>query len=456
MQCARPRRNQTMKPDPGPPSRSIIGALVAWGNRVRYVALSGLLHMIILVVMSGTVLYRHYADPPDFTAGREGLITDDVPIPVPEQEAMQVQNPDLSRTAATATAAASSANTAASASAQTAAITTASATPNNFSMASIATPEIAINIKPVMPGVLPGSMDVSMGLSKGQATRIAAFTGGWARGGRSGMGQPLKSRAFDFTAYLAKYAGGDWDSTVWLDGDSVRGGSLHNLLYIISRMSHKKIRANPQPVPLDLSSDEIFQKKPPFIWFTGHRDFVLTDIEVLNLGEYLRSGGCIWGDSSLPGQRSRFDIAFRREMLRLLPEIKNQNWEPLPPNHPIYSNTYYSEIKGVVPGINFYDEPIYGLKGFAGELAVIYTANDYGDMWQFGIDEKGEFDLSRDEKRRFVAINEPMWHRRNLYFRNVEPKPLMDTYKFGTNIIIHLITRWESHLRFTPTVTSNP
>ena len=57
-------------------------------------------------------------------------------------------------------------------------------------------------------------------------------------------------------------------------------------------------------------------------------DFKLTDQEVKNLGEYLRSGGCIWGDSSLPGQRSRFDIAFRREMLRLMPEL-NQKWHEI-------------------------------------------------------------------------------------------------------------------------------
>jgi len=75
---------------------------------------------------------------------------------------------------------------------------------------------------------------------------------------------------------------------------------------------------------------------------------------------------------------------------------------------------------------------------------------------QFGLDENGEFDMSRDAKRRFVAINEPMFARRNVYFRNIETKALMDTYKFGTNIVIHLLTRWESHTRFAPTMTSNP
>jgi len=441
--------------DPPKPHRSFITAvLLTWWDRVRYVAISGVLHTLLVILLGGTVLYRSYVEPPDFTSAEGGLIsTEDLPPPE-TPETLQLQNPDLSQTAAGSVAAAATA-TATTAATQMSAITTTGPSTSNFSMASSTTPNISLNPSQFAPAAGPTSVAVGMKLSTGQASRIAAFTGGWARGGRTAMGQPLKSRAFDFTAYLAKYAGGDWDSTVWLDADSVRGGSLHNLLYIISRMSRNKINANPQPVPLDLSSDEIFQKKPPFIWFTGHRDFVLTDVEVLNLGEYLRSGGCIWGDSSLPGQRSRFDIAFRREMLRLLPEV-NAKWEPLPPNHPIFSNTYYQEIKGVVPGMNFYDEPIYGLKGFANELAVIYTANDYGDMWQFGIDENGEFDLSRDEKRRFVAINEPMWHHRNIYFRNIEPKALMDTYKFGTNIIIHLLTRWEAHVRFAPIATSKP
>ena len=88
--------------------------------------------------------------------------------------------------------------------------------------------------------------------------------------------------------------------------------------------------------------------------------------------------------------------------------------------------------------------------GYGGEIAVIYTANDYGDMWQFGIDEKGAFDLSVDEKRRYIAINRGMWDMRNIYFRNIEPKPLFDTYKFGTNVIIHLVTRWEDKIRNVP------
>ncbi len=420
---------------------------------LRYIAFSGLLHLVLIIVLGGTVLYKHYVDAPDFEDGGYGMLANEVPVPEISDQ-MQIQSPNASASAAPAAAVAPS-GPALSESAVSAVVTTTSASPSNFNMSAVGTPQLSIEINPGGPSPTPAAPVVGTGLSKGQATRIANFTSGWSRGGRSMMGQPIKSRVFDFTAYLAKYAGGDWNSTVWLDGDTVWGGSLHNLLYIISRMSHKKIHAHPQPIPLDLASDEIFEKRPPFIWFTGHRDFVLTDKEVVNLGEYLRSGGCIWGDSSLPGQRSRFDIAFRREMLRLLPELK-QKWEVLPADHSIYKDAYYPEIRGVAPGMNFYKEPIYGLKGFAGELAVIYTANDYGDMWQFGIDEDGDFDLSRDEKRRFVAINEPMWHRRGLYFRNVEPKALMDTYKFGTNVIVHLLTRWERHIRTVTVINTKP
>ncbi len=447
-----------MTADPDPPEterRSFAQLILAWAHGARYMALSGVMHLILVLALGGTVLYQRYSDPPDFMASEGGMITDDIALPVPELS-MELQNPDLSQTATSSSStAAASATVASTNAAQMATITTSAPSTNSFTMASIAAPNISLKTTQTTPATAPAGAPIGSGLSKAQASRIAAFSGRWSKGGSAMMGQPLKSRAFEFTAYLAKYAGGDWDSTVWLDGETVRGGSLHNLLYIISRLSHKKIHADPQPIPLDLASNEIFEKKPPFIWFTGHRDFVLTDQEVVNLGEYLRSGGCIWGDSSLPGNRSRFDIAFRREMLRILPEL-NHKWEPLPANHPIYTNTYYTDIKGVVPGMNFYKEPIYGLKGFANEIAIIYTANDYGDMWQFGLDENGDFDMSRDDKRRFVAINEAMWHRRNIYFRNVEPKALMDTYKFGTNIIIHLLTRWEAHTRFVQTSMRNP
>ncbi|MDR3405565.1 MAG: DUF4159 domain-containing protein [Chthoniobacter sp.] len=418
-------------------------ALIEYFSKAQFFTLSALLHAALILLLGGTVLVKHIVETPDFTSEPGTLVNNEQLVKPPPEQTPQLQNPDASL----ATPEISNVPMAPSA---IASITTTNLTTSSFNMSSQASTMPAMKSDMLKAPMAPKVPTTGTGLSKDIAKRIANFTSGWSKGGTAAMSKPLKSREFVFTAYLAKYQGGDWDSTVRLEPDGrIWAGSLPNLLYIITKLSKKKITAEPQVEPLDLSSDEIFVKKPPFIWFTGHRDFKLTDKEVENLGEYLRRGGCIWGDSSLPGQRSRFDIAFRREMLRLVPD-PNQPWKELPASHPIFTHAWYSEVKAVAPGVNFYDEPIYALMGYGGEIAVLYTANDYGDMWQFGIDEKGDIDLSRDEKKRMVAVNEEMWYRRNLYYRNIEPKALFDTYKFGTNIIIHLLTRWEEKLRNVP------
>ncbi len=415
-------------------------SLFLWLGRARYFTISAFVHCILLVILGGTVLIKSYEEPPDFEADPGGLFTPDTSVAPPKQDQPTMQQQTQFSAAASATVSASSLPS-------LTAIATNVPTQSTFNVAPVAPPNL--EIKTDSQSLKAPAPTASAGLSKEIASKIANFTGAWAKGGRSSMGMPLKSREFEFTAYLAKYGGGDWDSTVRLEGDQIAGGSLPNLLFVIGKLSRDKIRARPQAEPLVLSNEEIFTKRPPFIWFTGHRDFQLTNDELVNLAEYLRSGGCIWGDSSLPGERSRFDIAFRREMLRVLQEL-NPRWQKLPPNHAIFTKAYYPEIRAVPPGINFYDEPVYALMGYGGEIAVLYTANDYGDMWQFGIDQKGNIDLSRDEKHRMVAVNEAMWWRRNLYFRNIEPKALFDTYKFGTNIIVHLLTRWEEKVRNVP------
>jgi hypothetical protein len=432
---ATPRLMQATRP-------SFASSVIEYFSRAQSLTVSALLHAILILILGGTVLVQHVVETPDFAADPGGLVSNDPVVEKPPEDKPQLQPTDFSMAKAELS------NVVAAPSAIAAVTTNNVATPT-FNMASVATTMPAMKSDVLKTTSVPKVPTNGTGLSRDIAARIANFTAGWAKGGTASMSKPLRSREFIFTAYLAKYKGGDWDSTVRMEQGKIWAGSLPNLLYVIGKLSKKKINAEPQAEPLDLASDEIFVKKPPFIWFTGPRDFKLTDKEVENLGEYLRRGGCIWGDSSLPGQRSRFDIAFRREMLRLVPD-PNQPWKPLPPSHPIFTHSWYPEIKAVAPGINYYDEPIYSLQGYGGEIAVLYTANDYGDMWQFGLDEKGEFDMSRDEKRRLIAINEEMWWRRNLYYRNIDQKAVFDTYKFGTNIIIHLLTRWEEKLRTVP------
>lgn len=410
----------------------------------RFFIVSLFLHLLLVITVGGTVLFQRYVEPPDFSASAgEGFVTPTDAPQAPQQQQPLQQQPTFTPTVPTASAP------------SMAAITTTAPSQTSFSLPTIVTPTAGPNLAALsQPTNLPAAPTVSGNMSMDAAKGIANFSSGWAKGGTGGgSGSNMKSREFQFTAYLAKYSGGDWDATVRLSKDrKIEAGSLPNLLFLMNKLSRDKIAAQPQAVPLDLSSDEIFAKKPPFIFFCGHRDFTLTETEVQNLRKYIQLGGCIWGDSSLPGQRSRFDIAFRREMRRVVPDV-DKNFEPLPMTHEIFSRNpakvYFTDIAGIPPGMNFYQEPVYALKIYD-EVAVIYTANDYGDMWQFGLNEKGEIDTRRDENSHYVALDPRMYDQRDIYYRNITAPALFNTYKFGTNLIVHLLTRWEDKTRNVP------
>ncbi len=407
----------------------------------RFLTLSALLHLIFILAFGGTVLFTQQADPPDFSVpGQEGgLVADHETIERPA-DAMPIEQPavfDIQPATLQSTPTIEI-------------ITTPLPSERGFSMPQPPGPAAADLAQIAPPPAAPPSFS---GLSPEQARAIASFTGGWTR---KQHGSNPRDMDFEFTAYLAKYGdprdrtrGGDWASTNRIKDGQIVTGSLPNLLYFMNKKSRSRIKAHPNAIPLDLSSDEIFSKNPPFIFFTGHRDFVLSDREVENLRKYILLGGAIWGDSSLPGRRSRFDIAFRREMRRIIPDA-DKTWQALPPNHPLYTRApYFEHVRSTPSGVNFYQEPAYALT-YAGEIAILYTANDYGDMWQFGLNEKDEFEVGRDEKGQFVATNPLLWEWRNTYIRNITPASVLASYQFGTNVVVHLLTRWQDKVRSAP------
>lgn len=420
-------------------SSSRINDFVARLRKSRFFTVSALLHLIFILLFGGTILFKAALKQSDFDSdpGGAGLVQQNAPQTPPDQP-QQVQPQQQYQVATPSTPTQS-----------LTAITTTSTLSNAFELPAAA-PELPQSMARTIDPAATAAPQTTItgGMTLAQAKAMKAFTGGWGGGtGGSGVG---KDRVFKFTAYLAKYAGGDWNSTVRLrDGKTIDFGSLPNLLYIMNKWSRDRIQAKADAVPLDLSSDEIFAVKPPFIFFTGRRDFVLTEKEVENLRKYIQLGGAIWGDSTLAGRRSRFDIAFRREMKRVVPDV-NKEFEALPPDHPIYTRTYFNEVRSVPPGVNFYAEPVYALKIY-GEIAILYTANNYGDMWQIGLNERGEVDFRKDERDVPVAVNMELWGRRTNYVRNLEPKAIEQTYKFGINIVVHLLTRWEDKLRTVPT-----
>ena len=432
-----------------PEKNSLLDRLIDKFNNSRFFTISFVLHVLLIVIFGGTVLFEAMQEPPDFEGGEGGFLAGGEETAAPPSAA-QVQPQETTFTVSTPTVQ----NT------TVAAITTTGQNPLNFSMDAVITPSAMVkpSTSAVAATAAPAAAAGAAGMSAAAAGQIREFTGGWGKGTGSGTG--TRQREFDFTAFIAKYSGGNWDS-VYRVLDNIPRGALPNLLEFMSKESRDKIKTNydkVEAVPLD--SDRIFAAKPPFIFFTGSRDFVLTDKEVANLQKYVRLGGAIWGDSSVPGRGSPFDIAFRREMKRVMPD-KDKDFEELSPNDPVFRRApYFPEIKQQPPGLNYYDEPVYVMRYF-GEIAIIYTANDYGDMWEFGIKQKDEktsrewvLNNGRDVKGNRVALDWDLYLNNGLYIHNVDPRPplqgLLDTYKFGTNMVIHLLTRWEDKLRSAP------
>jgi len=420
----------------------------------RDFTISLLIHVVFVAIFGTTVLFQAVQEPPDFEGGSEGFVgSTEENAPPPETTPQEM--PPTQDVSVTATPVNNS---------PVSAITTTATAPSSFSMAQMVMAPVptaapaASTMSAPKPSAPVGGVK-GTGMTAAAAAGIKGFTGGWGKGSGSGTG--TRSREFEFTAYIGQYDGGDWASSIstvkrkapgqGVEPDNIDNGSLPNLLAYISEFSGGKIKTNYKNVKtIKLSSPDFFSLKPPFIFMTGSRDFVLTEPEVENLRKYVSLGGAIWGDSTRPGRNSRFDIAFRREMKRVLPD-KDKEWEELPTSHPIFTgHAYYPEVKDVPAGINFYKEPVYCLKIY-GEIAVIYTANDYGDMWQFALDtDRKKLYLESQNPSApyphspYLAQNPVLMSQRGRLIFNVEPPALDLSFKFGVNMIIHLLTRWES------------
>ncbi len=420
---------------PSTSSNDLVQKLIDKFSNSRDFTISFILHAVLVGIFGTSVLFQAVQEVPDFEGESGGFVgaEADAAAPPPQTTQQVPQTPNITVSAApTATSTLS-------------AITTMAPSPVNFTMAQMVVAPVQAAAPSAVQMSAPRPTAGASGLSGAEAAAIKSFTGGWGKGIGSGTG--TRTREFEFVAYIGQYSGGNWNSTVRIVNNNITSGSLPNLLYFMSSWSKNRVKTNYKNVKaIRLDSDELFSVKPPFIFLTGTRDFRLTEKEVENLRKYVRLGGAIWGDSSVPGRNSRFDIAFRREMKRVIPDV-DKDWEELPTNHPIFArDAYFPEIREVPPGLNFYKEPVYVLRIF-GEISILYTANDYGDMWQVGLNEQGQIDMRRNVQGQFVAINDVIWNNRETYLRNISPESLAKTYKFGTNVVIHLLTRWESKTR---------
>jgi Domain of unknown function (DUF4159) len=253
-----------------------------------------------------------------------------------------------------------------------------------------------------------------------------------------------------FVVFVASYADGDWNCNITLKGGAIQAGSLPNMVAKINEWSQGKITANVIPTPLNIGGTDLMDKLPPFIFFAGHKDFHLTDQEVQNLQEYVQNGGAIWGDNCLPGSGSRFDVAFHREMKRVIPDLDKQ-FEKVPMDHDIYTKSFLN-ISEVPPGMNYYNEPLEHLD-LDGIPAIIYTPNDYSDLMTMRILPG---DKTFEGPQPPFGSTSPLFtywsftSNADIFFRNFNLPACLKAQQLGRNIVGYLLVRFDKYFLLAP------
>ena len=329
-------------------------------SRSRYFFGALFLHIVIFVLVATIVIFPAFKPPVEDFTKTYLPPSAPPPPPPPPQQTMTVPTQTVAPPTTTITSSASTASF------------------------SVPIPDITPSTTTVaQPEQTPQKVEAKPNtLSADRLSKIMLTEQKWGRD-RSNIQQsnsdPHNVKA-TFPVYLAQYADGDWDCNTYFhnkDG-KITGGSLCNLVQKINEWSRGNITGTVVPQPLDIGGPDLLAKAPPFIFFTGHKDFHLTDQEVQNLRDYLQVGGMIWGDSALAGFGSRFDVAFHREMKRVVPDI-DKNFVPMDMTYDVFSKSWYP-IQKLPSGMNFYAEPIQHLD-IDGKLAILYTPNDYSDMF---------------------------------------------------------------------------
>jgi hypothetical protein len=191
----------------------------------------------------------------------------------------------------------------------------------------------------------------------------------------------------DFVFAQARHAG-HWDPDP---------SAAANLLRAVSSLTSATVKFKRVSVSLSEDISEV-----PFLYMTGHEDFRLSETEGANLRLFLESGGFLLADSCCG--RKAFDLAFRREMRRILPD---NPLTPLPATHPIFTcHTSITEV-GYTPlvsreraGLN---RPEMEGVEIDGTLRVLYSHYDLGNGWE-GIDHPFTRGLAPGDALK-VAVN---------------------------------------------------
>jgi hypothetical protein len=155
--------------------------------------------------------------------------------------------------------------------------------------------------------------------------------------------------------------------------------------------------------PLQLDGKELTSY--PFVYMTGHDNFELSETEVTALRQYLTAGGFLFADACCG--RKAFDVAFRREMKRVLPQARLRTLDPA---HPLYTihhkigEVNFSQAALVQAGLKNPSAPALEAITVDGNLAVVYSPYDMGCGWELKPHPYGIGYESRDAVKLGVNI----------------------------------------------------
>ena len=162
---------------------------------------------------------------------------------------------------------------------------------------------------------------------------------------------------------LLKYnGGGDWYANPT---------SLPNLIKFSNQNSNTKIKSKPGLV--EPSSPDLFSY--PFVHMTGHGNVVFSDSDVMNLRNYMTSGGFLHIDDNYG-----MDLYIRKEIKKIFPTI---DLIEIPANHAIFQKPYL--FPSGIPKIHEHDAKRPQAFGIfiEGRLVLLYTyETDLGDGWE--------------------------------------------------------------------------
>lgn len=162
---------------------------------------------------------------------------------------------------------------------------------------------------------------------------------------------------------LLKYnGGGDWYANPT---------SLPNLIKFANQNINTTIKGKPATV--EPGSPDVFSY--PFIHATGHGNILFSDSEILNLRNYMLSGGFMHFDDNFG-----LDEYLRREIKRIFP---NSNLVEIPASHPIFQKPF--AFPAGLPKIHEHDGKRPQAFGIFQDnrLVLLYTFEcDLGDGWE--------------------------------------------------------------------------